>query len=101
MEIVEQLARDKVVEEMVRRITRGPSADGLNANGKDLAQMVYEVLLTYDEDKVVDLYESGALGFFIVRVIKLQAFSPRSTFYYTIRRFSARSEDITGKDVSL
>ena len=95
-EIVAELGKRKAVEEMVSRITRRGGA--LDNNGHDLAQMVYTILLTYDEDKIVDLWENGQLGYFLVRVIQIQAFSTESPFYYAFRKFSARSEDITGKD---
>lgn len=98
-EIVEELGRRKAVEEMVSRITRGTGYSGLDQNGKDLVQMVYEILLTYDEEKIVDLWDCGQLQFFIARIIRTQAFSSKSPFWYAIRRFSARTEDISGKEV--
>ena len=73
--------------------TRKGKAGGDNGL-QDLCQMVYELLLTYDEAKIIDLWESGALGFFIARVLTTQYRSPRSTFYNLIRKFSAKSEEI-------
>ena len=95
-EIVAELGKRKAVEEMVSRITRRGGAIG--HAGHDLAQMVYMILLTYDEDKIVDLWENDQLGFFIARVIKVQAFSRKSPFWYAFRNFSAKSEDITARD---
>ena len=59
---MEALARGEEVERIVCRVARRPLDDDLRA----LAQMVYLVLLTYDEGKIVDLYESDALRYFIV-----------------------------------
>lgn len=55
--IVDKLAKDKVVESICHRITKGKEADTLN----DLCQDVYEQLLT--SDKTVGLYERNELNF--------------------------------------
>ncbi len=65
-EIVETLARQGRVEEFIRNVARCSS---LAPDLRDLAQMVYLALLTYDEDKIVDLWESDAIDFFIARII--------------------------------
>lgn len=93
-EIVDALARDKVVETMVQNIAHS----GLTADLWDLVQMVYLILLEYDEAKVVDLWEHGQIRFFIARIILNQFRSSNSPFHATFRRFRERSEDITGKD---
>lgn len=93
-EIVAQLARDKVVEQMVCNTARAP----LSQNLKDLCQMVYLILLEYDEDKIIDLWETGAMRFFIARIIVNQFRSPRSTYHALFRRMQLRSTDITDKD---
>lgn len=65
-EIVETLARQQRVETFIRNVAR---TSRLAPDLQDLAQMVYLALLTYDEDKIVDLWESDAIDFFIARVI--------------------------------
>ena len=65
-EIVETLAREQRVETFIRNVAR---TSRLAPDLQDLAQMVYLALLTYDEDKIVDLWESDAIDFFIARVI--------------------------------
>lgn len=77
-EIIEELARGRVVEGMARSITHRP----VEGDIRDLCQTVYLYLLEYDEDKLVDLYENGQLGFFIVRVLLNQYRSAHSRFYY-------------------
>ncbi len=89
--IVEELARSRGIERVVCNVAR---AHSLNADLSDLSQMVYEVLLEYRADRIVELNESGALGFFIVRIILNQYCSKNSPFYAQIRRFGARSESI-------
>ena len=89
-EIVEELAEQRVVEQMVRVICK-VSASYL----KDLSQMIYVYLLEYDEEKLITLYEEGSLRFFLVRIIKNQWHSHTSPFHYTYRKFSQNSNELT------
>lgn len=86
--VVEQLARAKRVEQIVANVCR-PCTDPSSL--ADLAQMVYLILLTYDAEKVVDLWERGQMDFFIVRVVINQYRSKNSPYYHTLREFSART----------
>lgn len=89
-EIVERLAREKMVEAMVENIARQP----LDADLRDLAQMVYLILLEYDEDKLIDLYEHGQIRFFVARVIINQYRSVNSPFYKLFRKYARKAEDL-------
>lgn len=82
-EIVEALARDRVVETMVENIAH----QSLSADLKDLAQMVYLILLEYDEDKLQDLWENDQMRFFIARVIVNQYRSSNSPYHAIFRKF--------------
>lgn len=93
-EIVAQLAQRQVVEEMVRNI----SGKDLDANLRDLVQMVYLILLEYDADKIQNLHENGEIRFFIARVILNQYRSESSEYYRLIRRSSYRNEQLGHKD---
>lgn len=94
-EIVEDLARRRVVEEMVENISKRSIARPEIA---DLAQMVYLVILEYDADKVRDLYEHGEIGFFIARIIINQYRSKTSPFYYQLKRFIENAKPLYGID---
>ena len=80
-EVIESLARGKHVERIVQNVAH---AKVLTADLRDLCQMVYLVLLSYDEDKIVDLYESDALGYFIARIAVNQFRNPVSSFHRTL-----------------
>lgn len=88
-EIADKLAREKRVEAMVQNIAHATS---LSQDLRDLCQMVYLVLLTYDPDKIVDLWESGQINFFLARVILTNLMSPRSPYNAQITRFRSRSQ---------
>lgn len=93
-EIVTQLARDRVVEEMVRNITGQP----LEGDLKDLAQMVYLYLLEYPEDRLRNLHENGEMRFFIARIIINQYTGSRSQFYTLYRKSFKRNVEISKYD---
>lgn len=92
--IVAELAKEKRVELMVQKIAH----QSLSPDLKDLSQMVYEIILNYDHDKVLDLWENGQINFFIARIILNQFRSSTSPFHTIYRKFSMKASDITGLD---
>ena len=57
--IIETLAKERRVETLVENIAHS----SLNADLKDLCQMVYLVLLEYDESKLQDLWQNNEMNF--------------------------------------
>ena len=90
--IVEGLARRRFVEETVLRIA-GPHADGSDL--EDLCQMVYLVLLEYDECKLCSVVEAGALSYLVTSIVIRNLRSRTSRFYYAIKAFRDRSCDLS------
>lgn len=93
-DIVVELSTKKVVEKMVQNIAH----QTLSPELKDLCQMVYLILLEYDESKLQDLWENHQMNFFLARIIINQFRSSNSPFHMTYRRFQEKSVDITGMD---
>lgn len=93
-EIISELAKDQIVEKVVMNIGHSK----MTADLSDLCQEIYMILLTYDEDKIVDLWEHGEIGFFITRIAINQYRSSRSPFHVIYRKFSSMSCDITEFD---
>lgn len=89
-EIVGLLASERRVERYVQNTAH---AHRLSPDLQDLCQMVYVYLLDYDEDKIVDLWESGAIGYFVARIVLNQFRSSNSLYHRTIRRPAARATD--------
>lgn len=58
---------------------------------EDLCQMVYLILLEYDEAKLQDLWENDQINFFLARVILNQYRSTNSPFYALFRKFQEKS----------
>ena len=94
MSIISEIAKKKVVETMVKNVTYKP----LNDDTKDLVQMVYLILLEYDEEKLKDLWLNNQINFFLARIIINQFRSKNSPFHTIFRKFQERSTDITGMD---
>lgn len=84
-EIIEQIAKERMVETMVQNIAH--QALSANADLSDLCQMVYLILLEYDEEKLQDLWEHKQMRFFIARVIVNQYRSSYSPFHTIFRKF--------------
>ena len=82
-EIVEAIAKDRMVETMVTNIAHKP----MSADLQDLSQMVYLILLEYDEQKIQDLWINNQMHFFIARIIINQYNSVNSPFYTIFRKF--------------
>jgi len=85
--IVDALARQRRVETVVANLARRD----LDAALKDLSQIIYLHLLTMDETKLRDLWDTGDIQFYIVRVAKLQMYGHRTSYDTQVRSFSARS----------
>ena len=82
-EIIEAIAKDRMVETMVTNIAHKP----MSADLEDLSQMVYLILLEYDEKKLQDLWEHNQMHFFIARIIINQYNSVNSPFHTIFRKF--------------
>ena len=80
-EVVEKLAKERLVEQICSNISKS-SDDLLN----DLVQEIYLDLLEKDEDKIVKLYESNQIRFFVVRMVTNNLFSKNSPFYQTFKK---------------
>lgn len=89
-EIIEVLARERRVETMLENIAKKPVAGTL----EDLCQMVYLILLEYDEAKIVDLWDNGQINFFIARILLNQYKSTNSPFYKLFRKYESKATDI-------
>lgn len=94
--IIDTLAKERRVEALVENIAH----QQLTADLKDLCQMVYLVLLEYDEEKISDLWENEQINFFLARIIINQYRSSNSPFHAIFRKHQARSVSI-GSGISI
>lgn len=89
-EIIEELARNKVVEEIVSNISKKsfPYTD-------ELCQDIYLSLLEKSPELIIGLYERNELKFFITRMVHNNLFSKNSPFYMKYGRWNERKTEIT------
>lgn len=93
--IVSELARAGVVEDAVRNIAGRALLSGPLL---DLVQDVYCILLDCQADRIVHLWESGQIRYYVARIVLNQYRSTTSPYYARYRRFSARSRPIEGAE---
>lgn len=94
MEIIDQLARERRVETMLANIAKKPVSGTL----EDLCQMVYLILLEYDDAKIEDLWEHGQINFFIARILLNQYRSANSPFYKMFKKYSDKNLPLLSDD---
>lgn len=89
-EIIEELARNKVVEEIISNISKGTFKDT-----EELAQDIYLDLLTKSTELIMGLYERNELKFFITRMVRNNLFSHNSPYFQKYQRWNERRSEIT------
>lgn len=87
LNIVDKLARNRVVEDMIKNMN-------INDYPDDLAQEIYLILLEYDKEKIEEMYNKNQINFFISRIITNQAFSKNSPFYLNYKKWDLNKEDL-------
>lgn len=90
-EIIEIIAKEQMVEQICSNVAKS-SDDLLN----DLVQEIYLDLLQKDEDKIVKLYESNQMRYFITRMIINNIHSTNSPYWCKYKRFTQNMNEITG-----
>lgn len=89
-EIIEELARNKVVEEIVSNISKRsfPYTD-------ELSQDIYLSLLEKSPDLIEGLYEKNELKYFIVKMVRNNLLSRNSPYYQKYMRWNERKSELT------
>ena len=90
-EIIEIIAKERMVEQICSNIAKSADCDDTL---KDLSQEIYLDLLSKDEEKIVNLYETNQLRFFIVRMVTNNLFSKNSPYYQVFRKNTNTTVDI-------
>lgn len=71
--------------EMVKDIIKNMNVKLLDAD--DLEQEIYMILLEYNRDKIIEMYQNKQLKFFIVGVVQRQYNSKTSPFYKKYKKY--------------
>lgn len=81
-EIVELIAKEKTVEEIVNRVGRGENKTDL----QDLTQDIYIELLQKNNTQLNNLYQTNQIKFYISRVVVNNIKSKNSRYYYIYKK---------------
>lgn len=92
-EIIDELSKNATVEKIVNKLVS--SSKNRFDFPDDLIQDIYVLLLEKDEDLIVNLYNKGELGFYLLKIARNQLLSKNSPYYTKYIKFRANSDDIT------
>ena len=92
-EVIDIIAKEHIVERIVNKLLS--SSKNPFDCPEDLIQDVYLLLIEKSDKLIVDLYERGELGYYILKVVRNQLLSVNSKYYYTYIKLGAYSDEIT------
>ena len=92
-EIIDELSKDNTVEKIIYKLL--PASKNRFDCPEDLVQDIYVLLLEKDDKLIIDLYNKGELGFYLLRIAKNQLLSANSPYFYKYIKFRAQSDDIS------
>jgi hypothetical protein len=90
-EIINQLAIERKVEELISNITKAPLTEG----EEDLAQDIYLALLEKNDRLIEQLYKDNQLIYFITRMLINNLRSKTSPYYYKYKRYENNKTNLT------
>lgn len=85
--------------DMVKDIIRNMKVNSIDA--EDLEQEIYMILLEYNRDKIVEMYQNKQLRFFIVGVVQRQYNSKTSPFYKKYKKYYSIVDENTINSVEV
>lgn len=92
-DVVDIIAKDHLVERIVNKLLS--SSKNPFDCPEDLIQDIYLLLLQKDDDLIINLYNKGEIGFYLLKVARNQLLSVNSKYYYTYIKLGAQSDEIT------
>ena len=92
-EVVDIIAREHLAERIVNKLLS--SSKNPFDCPEDLIQDIYLLLLQKNDDLIVNLYNKGELGFYLLKIARNQLLSKNSPYYTKYIKFRAYSDDIT------
>ena len=89
IDVINHIARERWVEGIINNV-----AGNIDDTLKDLSQEIYIDLLSKDDEKIVEMFNSNQLKFFVTRMITNQVFSKNSPYYCTWKKNITKEENI-------
>ena len=92
-EVVDIISREHLVERIVNKLLS--SSKNPFDCPEDLIQDIYLLLLQKDDDLIVNLYNKGEIGFYLLKIARNQLLSKNSPYYTKYIKLGANSDDIS------
>lgn len=91
MQVIDKIARERLVETIVCNVAHSPLTDDL----KDLSQYIYVALMRYSEDTIREMHEGGRMNYFVTRIVMNQLHGDHSHYAMNYRRPAERRAPLT------
>ena len=91
-DVVEKLYKDGTVDRIIYKLLS--SSKNPFDCPEDLIQDIYLLLLQKDDDLIVNLYNKGEIGFYLLKIARNQLLSANSPYYQKYIRFLANSDEL-------
>ena len=91
-EIIDELSKDSTVEKIIYKLL--PASKNRFDYPDDLVQDIYVLLLEKDDKLIIDLYNKGELGFYLLKIAKNQLLSANSPYFYMYVKFGVQSDGL-------
>ena len=92
-DVLDIIAREHLVDRIVTKLLS--SSKNPFDCPEDLIQDIYLLLLQKDDDLIVNLYNKGELGYYLLKIARNQLLSKNSPYYQKYIRFQSHNDDIT------
>ena len=92
-EVIDELSKNATVERIVYKLL--PCSKNQFDCPEDLIQDIYLLLLEKDDTLIVNLYNKGELGYYLLKIARNQLLSKNSPYYQKYIRFQSHNDDIT------
>ena len=93
VEIIDELSRTNTVEKIIYKLL--PTSKNQFDCPEDLIQDIYVLLLEKDDKLIIDLYNKGELGFYLLKIARNQLLSKNPPYYTKYIKLGANSDDIS------
>ena len=91
-DVVEKLYKDGTVDRIIYKLLS--SSKNPFDCPEDLIQDIYLLLLQKDDDLIVNLYNKGEIGFYLLKIARNQLLSANSPYYQKYIRFLANCDEL-------
>lgn len=91
-EIIDELSRSNTVEKIIFKLL--PCSKNPFDCPEDLIQDIYLLLLQKDDNLIINLYNKGEIGYYLLKIARNQLLSKNSPYYTKYIKFGSNSDEL-------